>query len=386
MEKIKTPSNYMEFLESDLGRSLHKDLSDAIDKVKPFKTRALIASLVGIGLTIIIKLIFKSFVGLIFLLPAIYFIFVLGQESAIISNAQTKFNKNLLEFIFGQDYLSEEISQYYLPMGFMNGLPNFSGLFRDTTTELGKFGRVYRLRITRTFIEQDADGKEKREDKTSYEQGNIIELKDNSLVKDKKAFFYFNEKTLSLTRALGIDFKDKREFSLTDTELSEWFEVSVGGLKGLIKDDYDEKFFWTKILTPYFESLLKSLVVIYGQFHLVINDGFIFAFVPKKEAEYSSAEYGRLDIKHYNRIWAGNKDAEIISERVDPKAMLPYLYKLFLNRILDAMNSYFFTDHNLVSQEKLDEAKWIIDYTINEINQIDKDEMQEQYKNYKTTF
>lgn len=106
--------------------------------------------------------------------------------------------------------------------------------------DLGKFGQSLKIRITRTFV-KIRDGKEEKEDKTTYEQGNLFVLPDNSFVKSKKAFFYFNSDKFDLLEAIGIQLNDKRHFNLTETELQQWFSVSVGGLKDLFVDNYDEK-------------------------------------------------------------------------------------------------------------------------------------------------
>lgn len=261
---------------------------------------------------------------------------------------------------------------------FIKGLPNFSGLWKEGKQDLGKYGQSLKIRITRTFV-TTKEGQEKKIDKTTYEQGNLVVLPSNSLVRDKQAFFYFDTKRVDILDSMGLGFNDKRNFTLTDTELAEWYEVSVGGLKDLLKDNDDERFLWTKIITPYFESVVKALVAKYGQLHLIVQDGYFFAFMPKKEAVYESVQYGKLNRKQYLSNWGTNESAVLTDGQSSPKKVLPYLYKVYLNKIMDAMATYFFMDHTQVDADKLEEAREILDYVLNDYNNVDINELQELY-------
>ena len=115
-------------------------------------------------------------------MPGIYFFYILSKEDGIIQDAQMAFNKGLNEFIFGENYLANKISLDYIPMGFMNGLPNFSGLFKQDVQYLGKYGNSIGLRVTRTFIEKK-DGKEVKVDKTTDEDAKTIERFINDIIK-----------------------------------------------------------------------------------------------------------------------------------------------------------------------------------------------------------
>lgn len=47
---------------------------------------------------------------------------------------------------------------------------------------------------------------------------------------------------------------------------------------------------------------------------------------------------------------------------------------------MEAMTYYFFMDHSQVDNKKLEESRRILDYVIEEYNNLDIDEMQELYK------
>lgn len=379
MERGNTPSDYLRYLSSEKCNKLLLDLKNAIKKVEPFKKRAYLALIAGALAVFVIRLVFKTYLGLIFILPGFYFLYILSKEDHVIYEAQRRFNDGLNRFIFGDDYLSESCDVDFLPVGFVKGLPNVTGLWKDSREDLGRFGQSQRIRITRTFTKTE-DGQEKSYDKTTYEQGNLYVLPEDSLVKNKKAFFYFDTDKFDLLESIGISFDDKRNFTLTDTELSQWYEVSVGGLRDLVSTNDDEKFLWTKIITPYFESVLKALVVKYGQLHLMIQDGYFFIFLPKKEAGYNSVQYGKLDSRHYNKIWGSNPDAKLTDGKSSPKKAMPYLYRIYLNKIMYAMTNYFFMDHDRVDYKKLQESRQILDYVIEEYNELDVDNMQSLYK------
>ncbi|WP_282926317.1 hypothetical protein, partial [Helcococcus kunzii] len=255
MERGNTPSDYLLFLDSEEGSELLSNLRAAIEQVKPFKNRAYLSLLGGVIAAILVWIVFKTFLGLVFIIPGIYFLYVLSKEDHVIYEAQRLFNDGLNRFIFGNDYLNQRCDVDYIPVGFVRGLPNLTGIWKEKTDDLGKFGQSLKIRITRTFKKVE-DGKEKEIDKTTYEQGNLYVLPNNSLVKNSQAFFYFETDKFDLLESLGVSFNDKRNLSLTDTELADWYEVSVGGLKDLINTNDDEKFLWTKIITPYFESVL----------------------------------------------------------------------------------------------------------------------------------
>lgn len=59
MKTLATPSSYLDFLESDLGNILHRNLLEAIEKVKPFKIRAYGSLLIGFVLALLVFLIFR---------------------------------------------------------------------------------------------------------------------------------------------------------------------------------------------------------------------------------------------------------------------------------------------------------------------------------------
>lgn len=379
MERGNTPSDYFVFLESEEGSKLLSNLRAAIEKVKPFKTRAYSALIGGVVATILIRLLFKSYFGAIFVIPGIYFLYILSKEDHVIYEAQRNFNEGLNRFIFGNDYLEQKCDADYLPLGFIKGLPNVTGLWKERTEDLGKFGQSNKIRITRTYTKME-DGKEKEVDKTTYEQANLYVLPNDSLVKNKQAFFYFNIDKFDLLEAVGVSFNDKRHFTLTDTELAKWYEVSVGGLKDLISTNDDEKLLWTKIVTPYFETVLKALVFKYGELHLTIQDGYFYAFMPKRAAQYNSVQYGKLNDRYYNAIWGSNPKAELEGGQSSPNKVIPYLYKIYLNKIMDAMTHYFFMDHDKVDDKKLEESRQILNYLVEEYNAIDVDQMQGEYK------
>ncbi|MGX7072571.1 hypothetical protein HIF96_08930 [Helcococcus kunzii] len=379
MERGNTPSDYLLFLDSEKGSELLSNLRAAIEQVKPFKNRAYLSLLGGVIAAILVWIVFKTFLGLVFIIPGIYFLYVLSKEDHVIYEAQRLFNDGLNRFIFGNDYLNQRCDVDYIPVGFVRGLPNLTGIWKEKTEDLGKFGQSLKIRITRTFKKVE-DGKEKEIDKTTYEQGNLYVLPNNSLVKNNQAFFYFETDKFDLLESLGVSFNDKRNLSLTDTELADWYEVSVGGLKDLINTNEDEKFLWTKIITPYFESVLKALVVKYGELHLTIQDGYFFIFQPKRAAKYNSAQYGKLNDRFYNSIWGTNPKAELKEGKSSPRFAIPYLYKIYLNKIMEAMTYYFFMDHSQVDNKKLEESRRTLDYVIEEYNNLDIDEMQELYK------
>lgn len=379
MEKGNTPSDYLLFLESEEGSNLLANLKAAIEQVKPFKRRAYLALLGGVIAAVLIRLIFKTYLGLILLLPGIYFLFILSKEDHVIYEAQSFFNDGLNRFIFGNNYLNQKCDVDFVPVGFLRGLPNLTGLWKERIDDLGRFGQSNKIRITRTYKKME-DGKEKKYDKTTYEQANLYVLPDNSLVKNKQAFFYFNIDKFDLLEAVGVSFNDKRHFTLTDTELAKWYEVSVGGLKDLIKTNDDEKFLWTKIITPYFESVLKALVFKYGEMHMVVQDGYFYIFIPKRAANYNSVRYGKLNDRYYNLIWGSNPEAELKDGKFSPNKAVPYLYKIYLNKIMYAMTNYFFMDHDQVDDKKLEESRQILDYVIEEYNEISIGDMQSEYK------
>lgn len=113
---------------------------------------------------------------------------------------------------------------------------------------------------------------------------------------------------------------------------------------------------------------------------MIIQDGIFYIFQPKKEAKYNSVEYGKLDSKQYNSNWGSNRSAELNNGQYSPKKAVPYLYKLYLNKIMYAMTNYFFIDHDQVDAKKLEESKEILDYLVSEYNTINIDEMQSEYK------
>lgn len=240
MDRGNTPSDYLKFLESSNGNKLLENLRDAVQKVKPFKIRAYVTFLIGLAVAILIFILFQNFWGVIFILPGIYFFYILSKEDGIIQDAQMAFNKGLNEFIFGENYLANKISLDYIPMGFMNGLPNFSGLFKQDVQYLGKYGNSIGLRVTRTFIEKK-DGKKVKVDKTTDEEYHVLKLPTNSIIKNKKAVFYFDDNRFNLLESLDMGYKDKRTMGFTDTELDQWYEVSVGGLRDLFKENNDDK-------------------------------------------------------------------------------------------------------------------------------------------------
>lgn len=312
-------------------------------------------------------------------MPGLYFLHVLSKEEAIIDKAQSEFNKGLNEYILGEDYLNQSCTVDYLPLGFIRGLPFVSGLFKEGRQDLWKYGQSLRIRITRTFT-RIKDGKEEKVDETTYEQGNLFVLPKSSFVKSKQAFFFFNIDKFDLLEAIGIQLNDKRHFNLTDIELEKWFSVSVGGLGDLFRDNYDEKHLWTKAITPYFESVLKALVVKYGQLNLLIQDGYFFIFTPKKETPYKSTQYGNLDKRQFNSNWGSNKETELKGGQCSPKKAIPYLYKIYLNKIMHAMTNYFLMDHALLSPAEIEASQEVLEYVINQYNNLDIDEMQREYK------
>lgn len=380
MEKVKTPSDYILFLKSEEGSKLLEKLKSAREFVKPFKRNAWMSLIAGVIVAGIVLKLTGSFWGLIFILPSFYFFYILGQNGHVLDEAQRNFNEGINQYYFGKDYRSKSCNVDFIPMGFMRGLPNFSGLWKESYIDLGDFGQARKLRITRTYTEIK-DDKEEKTEKNTYEQANLIVLPENSLVKNKKATFYLKREKFVLLEAMGVGLKGNRDFTLTDTELAQWYEVSVGGLGDVLRENQAEKFDWTKIITPFFENVLKALVIKYGEIHFVIEDGYFFAFVAKKELPYKSAEFGRLDRKHYYKnTWLSNESAELKDGKSSPESALPYIYKLYLNRIMKAMTSYFFMNHADVSQEELEESREILDYVVNQYNHVDVESMNEEYK------
>lgn len=118
----------------------------------------------------------------------------------------------------------------------------------------------------------------------------------------------------------------------------------------------------------------------YGELHLAIQDGYFYIFQPKREANYKSVQYGKLDRRHYNSIWGSNPTAELKDGQSSPNKAVPYLYKIYLNKIMYAMTNYFFMNPDQVDDKKLEESREILDYVVNEYNAIDVDQMQNEYK------
>lgn len=118
MKKGHTPSDYLEFLDSDEGKILYSNLRSSVEKAKPFKTKAILAFVGGVIAAILIRLILKTYFGLVLILPGIYFFYIYSNESTIVTEAQRKFNDGLNRFIFGDDYLSQKCNVDFIPLGF----------------------------------------------------------------------------------------------------------------------------------------------------------------------------------------------------------------------------------------------------------------------------
>ncbi|MFM1525324.1 MULTISPECIES: hypothetical protein [Helcococcus] len=160
MNRGNTPSDYLVFLDSEEGSELLANLKSAIEKVKPFKIRAYLSMAIGIALTILIWFIFKTLWGGLFILPGVYFFYILSREKQIITEAQMLFNAGLNRFIFGNDYLEVKCNIDFIPSAFIRGLPNVTGLWKENIQNLGKFGQSNKIRITRTFTRME-DSKKK---------------------------------------------------------------------------------------------------------------------------------------------------------------------------------------------------------------------------------
>ncbi|MDP9806708.1 hypothetical protein J2S70_001290 [Trueperella bonasi] len=377
VEPIYTPSNYIDFLNSEHGRPAYAALQKALDHVRPYALRATIAVVVALVLTFGGFFAFQKWWGAIAIIPAIYFVVVYFRENEAVSKAHKVFRRELLFFFFGEESTRRN-ERFDRPNEFVKSLDDVVGYSATVKTDLGKYGQVYAVDVERERYEE-SDGKSQRDIKTTKENGHAVRLPYQSLVRSKRASFFFNDRKTFLD-GFSLSGRTRRSFDLTDTELNEWFDVSVGGLKDLFVENPDEQQFWTRIMSPYFEQVIKALVAKYGRMNISINDGYFYINVERRAPGFDSVDFGKMDKRYLSRVWLSNHEGNLQEGHVHPNKVIPYLYRLFLNRIMHAMTIYFLMDSQHVSNEEREEAKWVLDYVVSQFHAIDTQAMEDQFK------
>ncbi|MDO5026645.1 MAG: hypothetical protein Q4E50_02310 [Tissierellia bacterium] len=378
MKNFNLPSKYMDFLKSDIGNKLYNNLMALKSKIAPFKRKFITSILVASIISILIYILIKNFWGLTAFIPSIYLYFQYKNASSEMLPDYNEFKKELTKFVLGDMCEKEQVRIDYYPRWLMTGEKFITQATKEHDMNLGIYGTIHKLKVVEKKEEKKKDQTVTKTNNLK-ERGHVVRFPSYANPPESKAVFRFRDDMNDLTRKLNIFDRDKRTFDLTDTELDDMYSVSVGGIKNIFIESDSNKMEWTKVITPFFEEVLKAIVAVYGETFLIFEDGYLFAWCRCKMPRYRSTEYGDLHNLYHERTTSNHYETLNLGE-LRPEKVVPFLSKIYLNKVLFNMISYFFTTDQVRGDIDRSLIKEELEAFVRESHTLNIDEIRKEFK------